>query len=495
MKILLLYTEMDVWALGLRSISAVLQAAGHSTCLILLGTIENSYPQKTLEDVAAFARDADLIGISCLARGSDKAKQIIDRLRSQNKLIVWGGVHASLNPEECAEWANIVCLGEGEEMILELLERLEQGKDWKDIKNIAYKENEAYYLNKPRPPIRDLDELPLPDFTFKNEYHLLRKRLVQVTTLDDAEHRILFNSSRGCAFHCTYCCNVKIKNLYDGTDRYVRRMSIPRLIEHAKNLRRIFSTSKTIYFIDEDFGARPINELQQLSEDFHREVGLPFECLTHPAQVSRQKMDLLVKAGLYRLNMGIESGSERTRTAIYNRHVSNKIVKRAVSIIREYPQIIPFYFFIIANPYEEPSDLITTIHFITELPPICNITIYNLVFFPGSELYERAVQDTLIEGEQDSGYQLDFLGGLNYQGHPWKKKNLYLNGLLSFMGGSCSKRFIGNVPRIFVRALLHPKHMEFHEKNPFVFQTILSIKSTVTSIGHLGGQLRKMVHG
>jgi anaerobic magnesium-protoporphyrin IX monomethyl ester cyclase len=493
LEITLISTDMEVWALGLRSISAVLKAAGHHTRLVFMVTEEPLVSESALEDLVSLAESSALIGVSCLAQGSDKARQVIERLHQQGKLIVWGGVHASLNPEACAHWADIVCQGEGEGMMLDLVERLEAGKDWRDIQNIAYQEQDILKMNALRPPIQDLDQLPLPDYTFDSEFHLNGNGLVQISTLEDVTRtgRIIFNSSRGCAFHCTYCCNAKLKGLYSGGNSYVRRMSVSRLIEHTQALVRRFPQARNFYFLDEDFGARPLDELTQLAEEFPRKVGIPFECLTHPAQVSREKMDLLVRAGLFRVNMGIESGSERTRREVYDRHVSNKVVNRAAEIISEYPAVDPFYLLIIGNPYEERSDLHATARFLAGLPPGFNLIIYSLVFFPGSFLYQRAVQDGIIEGTNDSGYELDFFQGLDYKGHPWKRKNLYLNGLLYLMVGSSTRQRIGVVPRFLIGALLNPRLVEFAERYPWGMQVILSSRILLSKILLQGAQLLK----
>lgn len=80
MDITLISTDTDVWALGLRGISAVLRAAGHHTCLIFMTTHDELYSEGNLEDLASLARNTDLVGVSCLSRGSVKAKQTIEYL-------------------------------------------------------------------------------------------------------------------------------------------------------------------------------------------------------------------------------------------------------------------------------------------------------------------------------------------------------------------------------------------------------------------------------
>ena len=74
MNITLISTDNDIWALGLRSISAVLKAAGHNTSLVLLKTSDLCLDQQILDDLGALARSSDVVGISSLAQGSEKAK-------------------------------------------------------------------------------------------------------------------------------------------------------------------------------------------------------------------------------------------------------------------------------------------------------------------------------------------------------------------------------------------------------------------------------------
>jgi len=151
----LISTDDDLWAFGVRLISSVLKRAGHSTRLILLPSQSAEYSAEVLDGARQLARASDLIGIGCCYRGSRRARQVAAAMRALGKPIVWGGLHASLNPAECAEAADIVCRGEGEETILELLESLEDGRSWEQIRNLAYRKGEELVLNPLRPPIAE----------------------------------------------------------------------------------------------------------------------------------------------------------------------------------------------------------------------------------------------------------------------------------------------------------------------------------------------------
>jgi len=366
-------------------------------------------------------------------------------------------------------------------MIVEFMERVAKSMDCKDILNVAYKEGGVLIKNELRPFISNLDELPLLDFSLENEYHLTKNGIKQVFSLDNVEKhgQIAFISSRGCAFYCTYCCNLKLKNLYTGKEHYVRRMSVSRLIEHSQELRKLFPNGKYFYYIDEDFAARPLKELVELAERFPKEVGLPFECLAHPSRITEQKIDLLEKAGLFRVRIGIETGSERTKKEIYRRHVSNEAVNRATDILSRSPQVAPVYFFMYANPYEERNDLLDTLQLIGKLPYGSNIQAFELIFFPGSALYERAIEDGLIKGSSDSGHDVSYYGGLHFEEYPWKRKNLYLNGLIFLTGGLCTRTRVGIIPRFLFKYMLDPQIVRFNEKHTLGIRILISLKGTI----------------
>ncbi len=493
MNIALVHVDEDVEAFGVRCISSVLKAAGHQTTLLLMKSMESSYPAQVLERAGELIADSDVVGLSCFSRASQKAIQIIEHIRPLGKVTVWGGIHATLNPEECARHADVVCRGEGEGFMLELIEKLEGGGNWKDIGNAAFKENGRVVINDARQLIGDLDELPIIDFSHDNEFHLKQDGFVKVRSVFDVSLPISFNGTRGCAFHCTYCSNSKLKELVSGKGKYVRKLSISKLIEHVESLKERFPQAKCFNFFDEDFCARPSKDIGQFSDEYTMRIGLPFECMVSPPQVSEEKIDMLAKAGLWRINMGVESGSERTKKEIYNRHMSNETVLRAAGIINKYPQIVPYYFFIIGNPYETSDDLLATARLMRDLPHPYFLRAYNLVFFPGTLLYEAAVRDGIISGSHDSGFELDFLAGFNFKKHPWKRTNLYLNGLLYLMAGKVTRRRLGIVPRHSLGFLLKPAVVAFNERHTVFIRGLIAFKMFAWKLRALCAYLLKKV--
>lgn len=476
MNVAFIYTEKDRDALGMRSVAAAVKAKGHHTRLFLMGTELEWYTPPILENLKSLVNDMDLIGISSFSRGSDKARQVIRYLKPLDKFIIWGGVHATLNPHECAQEADLVCVGEGEDFMQEFMDIFQNNQDCKSITGAAFTNQGQVIVNPRRNLIRDLDTLPVVDFSHENEYHLINEHFVPANGNTNDIAPIMFNGTRGCAFQCTYCSNAKIKSILTDKHRYVRKLSPAEYIRQAKICREQFPERKYFYFVDEDFFARSIKEIKQFADLYPKEIGLPFECMASPLQISKEKMTSLVDAGLWRIDMGIESGSERTKKEIYNRPMSNSSVRKAADIINKYRQVIPTYFIIIGNPFEEQEDLKATINFLKELPSPYYLRTYDLVFLPGTILYDMAVEKGIISGKSESAYEIDFLAGLDYKTHPWKKKNLYLNGLLYLMAGRVNNFRMGLLPRRLFPILLKDRMIEFQNRHGQIMSYLITFK-------------------
>jgi len=475
LKVAFVYTENEYWALGMRSISAVLKETGIATRLLFMPA-KDIYSPEIIQSALDLVEDVDLIGISSFSRGATKAIQLLKHFKKVNKLTVWGGVHATLNPEECTEYADLVCRGEGEGFILDLVRCLESGREIKEVCNAAWRNHGHVVLNPCRELICDLDSLPLPDFSFEEEFHLKDRKFVKIQSLSDSQRPIVFNGSRGCARQCTYCSNAKLKQLYSSSQGYARKMTVARFLEHAVQLRRIFPDAKYFFFGDEDFFARKLGEIEEFAVQYKEQVGLPFECMASAPQITEDKLRLLTEAGLWRLGMGIESGSDRTKKEVYRRFILNQAILKSADTINKFPQVVPLYFFIIGNPYEEREDLLQTYQLIYKLPRGFYTRIYNLIFIPGTQLYEQAVRDKIITGWADSAFEVDFLAGFKYHGHSWKQRNLYLNGLIFLMEGRSTTLRVGLLPRCLLNLLIHPGIIQFNEKVTYPIRALIHIK-------------------
>ena len=234
MKILFYYKEAE--QIGIEYLSAVLKKAGHETDLIFdcgssnkFGMVKSNIFAKT-QNIKSMVEKAKKFNPNLIAFSSEtdiypdvKRMGYILKKEFQNVLIVIGGRQATNLPdyvikEKCFD---ILCRGEGEEAILELVDKLEKGKDITKIKNLWIKKNGKVYKNELRPLLQDLDKLPFPDRDLFYKYGVFRSQL-------------MIMGSRGCPHACSYCNNSYYMQLYKGKGKYIRRRGVKNIINEIK---------------------------------------------------------------------------------------------------------------------------------------------------------------------------------------------------------------------------------------------------------------------
>ena len=127
MKIALLSIYPDIQSYGLRSLSACLKQEGHDVDLIFIPKVYTErYEEQTLDDLVKLTKESDLVGITLMSNFWDNAIQITQKLKDNYDYpIVWGGTHPTVRPEECLDYADMVCVGEGEETLMELTRKMQ----------------------------------------------------------------------------------------------------------------------------------------------------------------------------------------------------------------------------------------------------------------------------------------------------------------------------------------------------------------------------------
>jgi hypothetical protein len=114
---------------------------------------------------------------------------------------VAGGIHATVAPmdvisEDCFD---MVCIGEGEYVILDIAERIDQNRDFKGIQNLWIKlDDKKIERNAVRPYEQNLDLLPFPDWSIYGDTAFYKPFLGHVYKYGD------FEMSRGCPYKCSY---------------------------------------------------------------------------------------------------------------------------------------------------------------------------------------------------------------------------------------------------------------------------------------------------
>ncbi|MBI5872128.1 B12-binding domain-containing radical SAM protein [archaeon] len=463
MNIILISTSTTAGDQGIRTVSSCLKQEGHDVSIIFLTATENYkklYSKRTLEQLKEICKDAQLIGISSYASTSKRAIQVINTLKQLNIPIVWGGVHATISTEECIKHCDIVCVGEGEKAVLELVEAMETGKDYSNIKNLWIRRGEHLTKNPVRELIQDIDKLPFPDYDINKHYILKRSRIKKFSEYDLAGY-IFFLTGRGCPYSCTYCSNKQLNRLYEGKGRIVRWHSPEYIIRCIENLRSIYKSLKVFDIRDDTFSFRQLEQIREFCRLYKERIGLRFKCLGDPKTINEEKIRVLVDAGCSDIIIGIQ-GAERVNREIYQRNQTDLDVLKAASILNKYEDKLAVMYDVIAcNPYETKEDLLNMIGLLMKIPAPYFLSVNNLVFFTGSALYNKAKHDGI--NYADKTVEMNYWD--RWQHIKLKRNNMYLNLILNLMRGAVTERRFGLLPRSILKIMIRPCIVGFNLKH------------------------------
>jgi len=324
MKCLFVYrtASLDITdPMSIMCLIAAVKRAGHQADLLLTNLEKNLF--RTVQKFGP-----DVIGFSVTSGSEAYYLELIRRLRQHvNFLAVMGGPHPTFFPEIIEQpEVDVICRGEGDEALVELLDCLESGRDYSDVRNLWLKKNGQIIKNPLRPLIRNLDALPFADRASFMKYYAYAHSSVK--------H---FLASRGCPYDCTYCFNHKLKQLYReeaGDHHYCRLRSVDHVIREIEEVRSNYPL-KVVYFHDDLFIMNR-KWLKEFSTAYKKRVGLPMICYVRANLVDEEVARCLKEANCITIAMGIESGNEHLRRTVLNRQMSNAEIIRAADLFHQY---------------------------------------------------------------------------------------------------------------------------------------------------------------
>ncbi|MBU0457642.1 MAG: radical SAM protein [Nanoarchaeota archaeon] len=425
MKIILISPYLDISPVGIRILSACLKKEGHDVKLIFLPRYDNEkYEKITLKCLVNISKDADLIGISVMTGSLENVIQVTRMLKKNlDAPILWGGFHPTLRPKECLNYADMVCMGEAEKSLVELVNKMENKQNYYDVKGIWFKNKDDLVKNKLAHLPQDLDSLPFPDYDYETHYildgkiiykmnkNLLKKYIKGHTTL----------ATRGCPFGCTYCCNNVINRMYSH-EKILRKRSVNNIIKELIYAKNKLPVMENVTLDDDAFFLMyNSEEISDFCAKYKKNIGLPLIVTgASPATLTIEKLSSLVNAGLQFLRVGIQTGSEKTKK-MYKRNYSNEKVIETVRMINKFKNKLNevVYDIILDNPWETDKDLVETLMLLSKFPSPYILSIYSLTLYPETELYEKAKKEGIIINDLEDVYRKYY--------HNCRKT--YLNGL------------------------------------------------------------------
>jgi len=427
-SVVLISPYPDLTAFGPRTLCACLRRAGIETRMVFLPdpTPEvgqagpERYSPAVLAELDALCADARLVGISLMTNFFDNAVQITRQLRRSGRMpVVWGGVHPTLRPEECLEYADFVCVGEGEDALLELARAVLRGEDVGTIPGIWTRSGSC---PPPRPLERDLDRLPGPDYSLRDHFVLdgdriepltleRQRRFLAAASLSRLYGRIGYQTltGRGCPHRCSYCANDALRGLYPDSPP-VRWRSSGHVMAELEAARQAMPFIDFVWFSDDALTSMPGPALREFFDQYRQRIGLPFSCLTSPLTLSSDKLDLLVESGLFSLQMGVQTGSPRIQR-LYNRAAmtNDRMLAAMDRIHRHAPRLAPpLYDIILDAPFETAEDKRQTLALVARMPKPFRLQLFSLTFFPGTALHGQAQAAGLLPGEPPDIYRKSY---------------------------------------------------------------------------------------
>ena len=305
--------------------------------------------------------------------------------------VIWGGIHASLLPEQTLQnpYSDIIVVGEGEETFLDLVKALESGLPLSKVPGIYYKEDGKVRFTGVRPFVNLDGQPPLP-------YHLIhmdqyRRRLFGI------DH-ISFNSSRGCTYRCSFCWDPVMHK------RKWRAMSPETVLDHLSRIIRDYGI-RGFLFTDDHFFIDMDRAYLILEGIARADLKISISKLQIRAdticRLDKEFLQLMVRAGVKRFSIGIESGSQRILDLIKKDCSVEEIVEANRKLI-PYP-IVPVFLFMMGLPSETPEEFAQSIRLAIQLTDenshaVKTFNIYTP--YPGTELYELAIQLGLKEPQR-----------------------------------------------------------------------------------------------
>lgn len=365
--------------LGVMSIAAVVKQRGHQAQAFI-----NGWERDLSQAVAQFS--PDVIAFPVYSGSQEWVLKTARELKEKlGKLVVLGGPHPTFFPEIIKEEGiDIVCRGEGEYPIAELLDALVKKENIERIPNCWIKRGKKLIKNPVRPLIDPLDSLPFLDREVYYRYRGLARNPVKS-----------FHVGRGCPYRCAYCHNQALLKIYKGKGTYVRHHRPQRVLQEIIRVKRRYPL-KVVFFVDDTFILSK-KWLLKFLPLYKEKVGLPFVCNIRGDLLDEDLARNLAQAGCISVFMGVETGNEEMRLKILKKTITNKDLRKTADLLHQY-HIRLATNNMVGLPGESLEEALETVRFSAEIKtdlPWCAI----FQPYPGTELADYCLEKGYVTKE------------------------------------------------------------------------------------------------
>jgi anaerobic magnesium-protoporphyrin IX monomethyl ester cyclase len=379
--------------LGVAYMTSVLRQVGFSA---EIREVPHGEEDQVIDQLVALA--PRIVCFTLMSLNVQSCIRICEKLarRLPDALIVCGGpagTFAGLEVLRTNPYVDVVAVGEGEPTILDLAQRVCLGRSLADSPGICYRgENGELRENPSRPLIHDLEVLPFPARD-QLEQHGNKLEYVRVST------------SRGCVANCTFCSAPHLKNRVQAGKAWRGRGPV-QIVDEVRQLveRHNF---RTFDFVDSTFedpdggrvGKKRVREIANLildhGLDIYYNVCMRAENWQDTPE-DNDLMDLLVRSGLEKVNVGIEAGVPED-LLLWEKRATVEDNVTIIRMLREHGIYLAMGF-IPFHPYATTETLIGNAAFLRDHSGhnLRRMT-ERLEIYPGTKILRKIEEDGLLD--------------------------------------------------------------------------------------------------
>jgi anaerobic magnesium-protoporphyrin IX monomethyl ester cyclase len=344
-----------------------------------------------------------LVGIGCLFSGHiPMVLRFAEMLKARFPAvrIVIGGIHPTLYAREILEHCaaiDWVVIGEGEQALAQLVRGLKaEQEDYDQIDGFAYRRRGQVCVNPKTTFCAELDGIPFPALELirledyyldTSHWHNPRRLPIHVS--------MPIISSRACPMSCSFC------SMFSVMGRKWRARSARNVVDEMERSYQTYG-SRHFSFFDDQLTLNKTRIIELANEIVRRNLYLQIESQNGVMVKSLDKevLDALTTAGLVRMALAIESGSDYIRNEVMGKKLPREKIYEVAQLTKAYPQLYVKAFFIMGMPEDTQATLTDTYNMIREIE-VDQPQVFNLLPFPGTRVFDQALRDRLLVDDLD----------------------------------------------------------------------------------------------